>query len=601
MCCVRSLRFSRLSNDLWLFLCHFENEALFQAEFHCKCVDWRENCMKSRLNTCRLGRWSVIVVDQFKSKLLMDAQVAQDKGHYDVAIAKYNKYLEQHPFNAFALNNLSVIYINQAKLELAEKTIMFYLENSEGDASSFNHLAIVYMRTARQPQAAKLLEHALSLDPFKIETFLNLTNVYGLLGDNAKAMHYALEGIKVAPTSSPAFNNLGTVLNSMAMFQEAQIAFETSFELDNHNIEALVNLATCQIIIGNSDAAISTYEKALRKLPKKVKSQADVIKFLLSFEYLKKGYLDKAWEYYDCGFHPNIPSTSARAQARTFKKPLWKGQPIKGKTLLIWREQGLGDEMMFLSCLPDLIKFHDKIILEVDKRLVETIQRSFPTIIVRAQNYGPPPYFEAVYHDYDYQLPLGSLMRYFRKTIDDFKTSGPFVQIDPLKKSKFSDRLAPYKGKLLIGICWRSGKIDALRAMTYVGIMRWGKLFSMKDVVWVNLQYGDCEDECLEAEKEFGIQIVRWLDLDLKDDVDEVFALMSELDYVVTVATAVHHMAAATGVKTLLITPQGAWNRFHLDYDPWFSNLHPFIADHQNLADALPLIKNYILHHGKQC
>lgn len=540
------------------------------------------------------------MINQIKSKLLADAQVAQDKGDYDLAIAKYNKYLEQDPHNAFALNNLSVIYINQAKLEFAEKTIMFYLENSEGDASSFNHLAIVYMRTARQPQAAKLLEHALSLDPFKIETYLNLTNAYGLLDDHQTAMHYALEGIKIAPTSSPAFNNLGTVLNSMALFQEAQIAFETSFELDNGNIESLVNLATCQIIAGNNDAAIATYEQALRKLPKKAKSQSDVIKFLVSFEYLKKGYLDKAWEYYDCGFHPNIPSTSARAQPRTFKKPLWKGQPIKGKTLLIWREQGLGDEVMFLSCLPDLIKFHNKIILEVDKRLVDTMQRSFPTITVRAQKYGPPPYFEAIDHDYDYHLPVGSLMRYFRKTVDDFKTSGPFVRIDPVKKQKFSDRLAQYKDKLIIGICWRSGNISALRALSYVGILNWGELFSLKDVVWVNLQYGECEEECLQAEKEFGIEIVRWPDLDLKDDLDDVFALMSELDYVVTVATAVHHMAASTGVETLLITPYGAWNRFHLDYDPWFSNLHPFAADFNNLAEAIPLVKNHIIAHGKQ-
>ena len=546
------------------------------------------------------NRRSFVVKNLIKSKLLIDAQAAQGSGHYDVAVVKYNKYLENDPYNEFALNNLSVIYINQAKLELAEKTIMQCLQNSEGSADSFNHLAIVYLRTSRLVQASKLLEHALTLDPFKIETYLNLVNVYGNLNDTTKSLHYALEGIKIAPASSLAFNNLGSVLNSMAMFEEAIIAFETAFELDNNNIEALVNLGTCRVFSGKNNEAISIYENALKKLPKKVRSQADVIKFLLAFEYLKKGLLDKGWEYYDSGFHPNIPSANARAQPRTFKKPLWKGQPIVGKTLLIWREQGLGDEMMFLSCLPDLIKFHDKIILEVDKRLVETIQRSFPSITVRAQNYGPPPYFEAIYHDYDYQLPLASLMRYFRKSIDDFKTSGPYIKFDPVKKAKFSDRLAPYKDKLLIGICWRSGNIDALRAMTYVGIMKWGELFSMKDVVWVNLQYGECEDECLEAEKEFGIEIVRWPDLNLKDDLDDVFALMSELDFVVTVATAVHHMAASTGVETLLITPHGAWNRFHLDYDPWFPNLHPFISDYQNLAEALPLVKNHILEHARQ-
>lgn len=533
------------------------------------------------------------------NKILSDAWHAQQKGNYDVAIGKYHKHLASDPYNAYAITNLSVIYINLGRLEQAEKIIMQYFENSQGDLASFNHLAIVYMRTGRHSQAAKLLEHALSLDPFKIETYLNLVNVHSVLKDNDRALHYALEAIKIEPASSEAFNNLGTVLNNMAMFNEAKIAFQTAYELDSKNLEAMVNMATIQIMHGQNDEAIAVYESALRKLSKKSETHNDVIKFLLSFEYLKKGQLSKGYEYYDSGFHPNIPSTNARNPARKFAKPKWDGKPVPGKTLLIWREQGLGDEIMFMSCLPDLVASHDKIILEVDQRLVETLQRSFPSIKVRSQAFIPAPVYEALYQDYDYHLPVGSLMRYFRPTIEDFKKSGPYITVDPAKKTKFSERLAPFKDKLLIGICWRSGNIDALRAMTYVGIMMWGELFSMKDVVWVNLQYGECEGECLEAEKEFGIEILRWSDLDLKDDLDDVFALMSELDYVVTVATAVHHMAAATGVQTLLITPHGAWNRFHLDYDPWFANLHPFIADYQNLAQALPLVKGHILAHGK--
>ena len=530
-----------------------------------------------------------------KDRLLSDAHRAQNRGDYAVAIDRYNKVLEFEPYNYYALNNLSVIYINQSKLELAEQVLMTLLSNSEGDANSFNHLSIVYMRTFRLEQALKLLEHALSLDPFKIETYQNLTNVCAQLKDYERALHYALEAIKIDPTSSPAFNNLGSVFNAMAKFEEARLSFETALELDSKNLEALINLGTAHVVLENNAEAISTYEKGLKKLPKHALTQSDVIKFLLSFEYLKAGRLKEGWECYDSGFHPNIPTGNARSQPRTFKKPRWNGQPIPGKTLLVWREQGLGDEMMFLSTIPDLIKKHKNIILEVDKRLVETIQRSFPEIVVRHQRYGQPPYFEAIDHDYDYHVPLGSLMRYLRPTIESFKNSGPFIKIDDVKKSKFAERLAPYRDKTLIGICWRSGNIDPLRELTYVGVMKWGELFKLDNVEWVNLQYGECEQECLEAEKEFGIKIIRWPDLDLKDDLDDVFALMSELDYVVTVATAVHHMAAATGCQTLLITPKGAWNRFNLDYDPWFSNLHPFVVDYQKLDEAFPAVKDYIL------
>ena len=529
------------------------------------------------------------------NKTLSDAWHAQQKGNYDTAISKYKNHLQTDPYNSYAITNLCVIYINLGKLDLAENLIMTYLEKTEGDIASFNHLAIVYMRTGRHIQAARLLDHALSLDPFNLETHLNLVNVYSVLKDNSKAMHYALECIKLEPTSSKAFNNLGGILNSMAMFDEAQIAFQTAYELDNSNLEALINMGTIQIMKYQNDEAIVVYEKALRKISKKSDTHGDVIKFLLSFEYLKKGQLSKGYEYYDCGFHPNIPRNSARGPARKFKKPRWDGKQINGKTILIWREQGLGDELMFLSCMPDLIAAHDKIILEVDQRLVDTMQRSFPSVEVRGEVFIPAPFLDAVYQDYDYHLPVGSLMRFFRPQIEDFNRSGPYVVINKEKKEKFTERLAPYKDKLLIGICWRSGNIDALRAMTYIGILNWGDLFSMKNVVWINLQYGECEEECLEAEKEFGIEIIRWNDLNLKDDLDDVFALITELDYVVTVATAVQHMAAAVGVETLLIKPPGDWNHFNLDYDPWFPSLHPFIAEYQNLAKALPAVKEHIL------
>ena len=142
--------------------------------------------------------------------------------------------------------------------------------------------------------------------------------------------------------------------------------------------------------------------------------------------------------------------------------------------------------------------------------------------------------------------------------------------------------------------------MDPLRNLTYLNILDCGNLFSHPNVAWVNLQYGDCEEECLAAEKQFGIKIIRWNDLNLKDDLDDIFALIANLDFVVTTATAVHHMSAAVGTETLLITPPGAWNRFNLDYDPWFSNLHPVITDIKSPNQSFEYIKNYIDERSQQ-
>ena len=107
----------------------------------------------------------------------------------------------------------------------------------------------------------------------------------------------------------------------------------------------------------------------------------------------------------------------------TFNPALTKkdkdGNEIKDKTILVWREQGVGDEIMYLGCLLDLIDTGMNIIVETDERLVPLLSKSFPSCLIRAQMYDiyshdKKPYIE----DYDFQIPVGSLPRLFRKTIN---------------------------------------------------------------------------------------------------------------------------------------------------------------------------------------
>jgi len=537
-------------------------------------------------------------------KLSVDANFHMKKGNYEVAIKNFNIILEYDPYNNNALTNLGLIYINKANLDLAEKIIMKHLENipsPSDEAIIFNHLAVVYIRSSRIPQAIKLLEHALSLDPFKIETYYNLTNAYSVFGNIEKALFYSLEAIKINNSSSEAFNNLGSVLNTMARFEEAKIAFETSIELNKNNPEPMVNLAVLQTRMGNTYESIKIYENILKNLPKGGKSQEGVIKFLLSFEYFKIGNLDKGYKFYEYGFHPNIAKTSSRAVARKFNKPLWDGKILNNKTLLIWREQGIGDEILFLSLLNDFIdkyKGTGNIIYETDYRLVSVLQRSFPSINIRVQAFGPPPEFNAVTHDYDFHLPLASMMKYVRPKLEDYKHQKPYIKLDPFQIDKFKSRLTSFKDKILIGICWRSGNIDPLRNLHYLSIDKLGPLFNNKNFQIVNLQYGDCEDELILAEKYFGINILRWSDLNLKDDFDGTFALMEQLDFIVTVGTSVHEMGGAIGAKTLFFTPPGGWHSFGQKHHVWFPSIKIFESKGENMEELIPEIVQYIKGFG---
>jgi hypothetical protein len=129
--------------------------------------------------------------------------------------------------------------------------------------------------------------------------------------------------------------------------------------------------------------------------------------------------------------------------------------------------------------------------------------------------------------------------------------------------------------------------LDASRNEHYSAIIDWGELLQLPNCVFVNLQYGDCEAELAEAEAKFGISILRWQDLNLKNDIDDVLALMECLDLVVTAATAVNPMAGSLGKATLLIQPDWGWPNLGAGRYPWFPNTHCFLPERGQMPAAV--------------
>jgi hypothetical protein len=265
----------------------------------------------------------------------------------------------------------------------------------------------------------------------------------------------------------------------------------------------------------------------------------------------------------------------------------------------VWREQGLGDEILFATCLKDLEKDSGKVIVECDRRLVETWSRSFPNFDFRLEAYYNDPQLTSFHNDFDLHIPIGSLCGIYRKELTAFEKSGPFVVVDPEKKQKFNDRLnEAAKGTqrpLRVGLCWRSGMIAPSRNSGYTAFEDWGPILETPGIQFVNLQYGKCEEELCAVEEKFGISIVRWPDLSLQSDLDDVFALMACLDTVVTVETAVNTMSAAVGLPVMTITPYlGGWPNFGTKRYPFFPNVTCYFGEPSGVATTLPQIADVL-------
>jgi len=255
---------------------------------------------------------------------------------------------------------------------------------------------------------------------------------------------------------------------------------------------------------------------------------------------------------------------------------------------MIWREQGVGDEIRFAALIPLLPQpVRNNLTLECDHRLVNLFARSMPEVRVRSES--------QTMNDFDYHLPVGSLPRLLMSSVDVLRDAAPLLNPDPAGVAKFAGRLAEYKGKKLIGICWRSHKLSATRNKKYTALEDWRSVLSIPGALFVNLQYGECEEEIQQIESALGIRILRWPDLDLMNDFSGVAALIKNLDLVVSISSAVVPLAGAVGTQTISMTRQNWVLLGEENTYPWFPSVIPVVVPHgEAMAAALPVVDDLV-------
>jgi hypothetical protein len=293
-------------------------------------------------------------------------------------------------------------------------------------------------------------------------------------------------------------------------------------------------------------------------------TQADAIKrnwpearYNLALTLLARGRLDEGWrEYQHRWARIGLPAD------RNLPWPRWTGEPVLGKRVLVWREQGLGDELLFASCVPDLLALGGLVTLAVDPRLVGLLGRAFPEATVVADgDWGRDPF--------DFQIALGGLPGLLRRSRADFRPSWSLLV--PLRAQivSWQERLRSLGEAPKIGICWRSGLRGGERARYYADLTAWRPLLEVPGVSFVNLQYDECETELSEIEAATGVKVHRWPTVDLRNDLESVAALLWHLDLVITAPTAVSSLAGALGIDTWQLDPGTDWTAFGEARSPW--------------------------------
>ena len=263
--------------------------------------------------------------------------------------------------------------------------------------------------------------------------------------------------------------------------------------------------------------------------------------------------------------------------------PQWDGEDLNDRTLLVWREEGIGDEMRFASILRDLRDSANfRLVVECGHRLRTLFERSFPGIEFRDENPAGGDFGE-----FDYHLPIMSLVRFFRRSLNEFPAEGAYLKPDPARVDRWLARLSEIGPQPKIGIGWRSLSKSWRKAPLLTRLEDWDRITGRSDLIIVNLQCEDVDDEITAATRRLGRDIHRFDDVDIKNDIEEAAALMAALDTVIGARCWVPTTAGAVGTKAFCVTPRPNPFMMNLAYDPWSPTTDIFYRDFDDDWDGV--------------
>jgi hypothetical protein len=255
---------------------------------------------------------------------------------------------------------------------------------------------------------------------------------------------------------------------------------------------------------------------------------------------------------------------TAEWPSRVLPFPEWDGESFAGKSVLAYAEQGLGDEIMFASCFPDLGAEARRCVIECDPRLERLFARSFPAAAVFAGRLRRKHPWLAQAGEIDLQVPAGSLPLRFRTAVGQFPAHRGYLRADPRLVTDYRDRLAALGGRVRVGIAWRGGVAKTRAAVRTIPAAAWGPFFERDDLCLVSLQHGPVDDDLAALRRLVpGRNVHHWPEV--QQDVEHLAALVCALDVMVSACNASVHLAGALGRPVLALVPSAPEWRYGLE------------------------------------
>jgi len=478
-------------------------------------------------------------------------------GRLDEAIASFDRALAVDPNSVADWCNRGAALLDLSRAAEAAESFDRAIALAPDFAEAHYNRGNALMALAQHAQALASFDRALALNPGSVDALNNRANALDRLDRQPAALASVEAALAFAPANAGALITRAVLLRKLRRSAEALAGCELVLAAKPQDVDALTVYSDVLIDLERFDDAIAVLDRLIA-----LQSDAVGAMWNKSLICLGRGRFRKGWPLYEHRW-----AAAKGLVPRPYAQPRWNGERVEGP-LLIWGEQGLGDEILHASMIPDLIARTPSIVLEAEPRLVPLFARSFPAvrvIPVRAELYAGPIVA---------QEPLGGLGRTFRTRWDDFphREQGYLVP-DAARAQALRRRLAT-DGVAVIGISWIS-KAPIGGASKSAQLADLEPLLRLPGCRFVDLQYGDTSEERAAAARGLGVTVERLPDIDNTNDLDGLAALMAACDAVVTVSNTTAHLAGALGRPTWVMVPYGharIWYWFHdRDMSPWYA------------------------------
>jgi Flp pilus assembly protein TadD len=464
------------------------------------------------------------------------------------------------PGDAGALACLGALLDKGGRAQEAEPCLRQVLVLAPAHVGAHCNLGLLLARTGRHAESEESYRRAIALDGRCAAAHANLGLLLGALGRDAEAERHLRAAVALDPAATEVHSNLANLLAKLERLDEAEGLYRQAIALRPDAPAAYANLAAMLAQCGREAEAERYFRRALARAPGHALARLN-----LGYLLLAQGRLGEAWDFHESRCDPTLPNPGTVAPALKFAR--WQGQPLAGKSLLVWPEQGLGDEIQFCRYVPLLKAQGARHITWVCKAplkpLLETLD-GVDTILTGDAAQIPD-------HDY-WTFPL-SLPRHAATTLATIPAQPPYLSARPERALHWAQRMpgqALPGHELRVGLVWRGNPDnpnDADRSLPDLAVL--APLWSVTGVRFISLQKGPGEDQ---ARNPPPAQPLTHLGSEIADFGDSA-AIVHGLDLLITVDSAIAHVAGALAKPCWVLLPahktDWRWLQERSD-SPWY-------------------------------